>query len=1748
MQRAEIPDADIATLRSLYEEGRYLAAWEHAQSLPPMSSWTGADALVIAGRLLNNIEAPRLAHVLHTRAWRENRSHSEAAYYRALLLLRRFGPLRALRFLDAHGEFKDITAEQRANFLTARASALSVLRDFSRAEALLDEAAAIDGDRPWVWVERSFFLERADRYDDALKSVKKALSLQPWYRPAVQNAAHLLGLLSRDDEALALLREASAKLESASISAQLATLLAEREQHADALVALNRYRSLAVAIEPANLEWWHARMSDAHYKLGDLAAAAEHARGAKNGFHDKIAERLAAPPKDARVVRLPVPFVRQHEMTCAPATLSAICKYWNAPVDHLELARRICYDGTPGHEERNWADENGFVVREFRATWETAVALLDRGVPFTLATVETRSAHLQAIVGYDGIRGTLYIRDPYLKFHSEAIGEAWLSGYAFSGPRAMVLLPKSEAQKLDGIELPEAALYDHRFQLDRALHCHNREEAAKALASLEAAAPADRLTITARRELAWYDGSQPRALSATEELLKLFPDSNNLRWARYTSLRDLARNADRRAWLEELAKGKKPEPFFWRELGDELRADARQRNEARRWLLRALRAQPGDSENIHTYAGLLWDERRFVEATELYRYAACLRDKADYAQRSWFIAARYSRCAENVLAIFRKRVADDGTKSAQPAMTLHWALDALGRDTDANAILETALAQRPDDGVLLLFAADKFARQGQQERASQLLTHAEGKCTRTEWLRTAASINDYRGDLREALRLARLALGENPLDFNVQRNATRLIAEVEGRTAALAQLRDQVALFPFHLPLRRLLIEQLREDGPQASEPAIHDLLAIEPGDAWAMRELALVLSELGRFDEALTLCAAATALEPHEPNCHSVRGRVLLLAARHAEAAEASREAIRLSVDHSHAISNLLECCQDNVARREALAFILSELERQVVLGDGLLGYVRAAYPLLEPAELLANLRAAHAARPDMWHAWSALIGQLCDTHHAVEALPLALEAVERFPLNARLWNDLALVHREKRDFKSEIEALRRAFELSPTWGFTARALSEAHQRLEQYDDAQRVLEEAIAASPLEPANYGYLADLLWRRGRSPRVPELLAHAIRIDPTYGWAWDMLRGCSPPSENHAVELARELTQTRGGEADSWLRLAEMLPDDRLDERLAMLDRALELNPRHLRAHDSRAWLLVAAGRYDDAAAACAPAIFANQVPRSLRARAAWVKAARGNLKGALSDMRKIAETEPDFYWAWECIAEWSDKMGEHEITKDAAGRMARLAPRNAIPLGYLADAEFKLGHHDAALAVLQRAFAIDPSYGFAGFTLFNEHLKKKKAEAAQATLDLLKKHLPGADTTAAEVRLLAAKANGDAAISCFSTLLCIPERDSGALNVAATALFDAGWQNSVESLIEKQLADEKLNTTAAVIWVRCFTHRGAWKRRRILYKLDPSRELTLRAWGIFIEECGERKKTEYIRPLLRKHRALLTANTTLWGQIGFAYVHNNRVRDAAKWFANWRERSDIAPWMLINIVITLRSTNRDDEAFEASRRALQLRRDHTSDTHKLWVAIHISQNGDTNGARFLLDELRYDGLDPFNRSQWAVANAVCAVAETAPERRRTAYEEQMQKLRSADYATLRSNESLRRAARRAVTLIARHAGVSMPYLRGRLARFGRRSPARTDAAPLGGNPAMLFVVVIAIVSAMIRACNFQSPPPNFENNIPTKTPEQWKTKNRTEQDVEEGLRRLRDKKRREILKKNLRLDPNSPQE
>src|SRR5690606_12541744 len=276
--------------------------------------------------------------------------------------------------------------------------------------------------------------------------------------------------------------------------------------------------------------------------------------------------------------------------------------------------------------------------------------------------------------------------------------------------------------------------YDDFYQVQRALEVHDRPTAAAAVARMVERDANHRLTLDARRTLAGYDGDVAQMLAINDQQLSLFPDDDRLKMSRISLLRDLARQDQRLAELRDMCRSIRSDPLLHLQYAQELMNDARQARSAERRLRWVLRRRPNHSYALHALAGVLWDDpARRDQSLQLYRLAASADDKDEYLAMTYFTAARMLGRPGEVLAFLRWRFAEHGVRSADPAMTLFPALEEMDAITEAFAVQEEALARRPDDGALLLHAADARGRYGQFERASELLNAARGRSHEVAW-------------------------------------------------------------------------------------------------------------------------------------------------------------------------------------------------------------------------------------------------------------------------------------------------------------------------------------------------------------------------------------------------------------------------------------------------------------------------------------------------------------------------------------------------------------------------------------------------------------------------------------------------------------------------------------------------------------------------------------------------------------------------------------------------------------------------------------------------------------------------------------------------------------------------------------------------------------------------------------------------------------------------------------------------------
>ena len=1629
----------------LYHRGQMLRAHAAAQAIGPMRKWRGAAARIVAGRLAMNLGAPGAGRTLHRLALREAPNDPEARYYGARAVFERRGPLPLWEMLCRHGELPDAPPRIRADWFALHGHVLGLFRDFETAEKWQARAEELAPDRAWLQVERSTLLEREDKYAEAMAAARRALELHPWYRPGVQAVAHLLQLNDRDREALELLREASVQLENGPIVMQLATLEQELGLHAEARASWERAVELSPLMEKGFRKWIAGRRSDAAYYCGDYATAADLAEQCDHAFFKETAKRLRENNGQGKRAILKVGFVRQHHMTCAPATLSAISRFWSMPAEHLEVAETICYDGTPAHSERSWADQNGYVAREFTVIWDSAVALIDRGVPFTFTTVEPASAHLQAVIGYDAARGTLLIRDPYMRNYGEFLADATFDRYKATGPRGMLLVPKDRAAELlAGIDLPEADLYDALYAVQQALVEHQRDRAREAYERMAEKSPGHRLTYWARRSLASYDSNVTEGLAAIDGLLELFPTDANLRLAKLSYLSVLARRDERLALLKEAVEQKDSDPIFLQYYALELKEDAREHPAAMKMLRRALRFRALEAATFRGLADIHWEQRRTDESVAMYRFAACIQDKDENLVRTYFIASRHLKQTAAAMHLLRDRLARFGRKSSEPVRSLFWAHEQLNQDDQGFRALEDAIGLRPKDADLLLFAATAYARHGKFAKADELMASAKGKTHGMSWLRAAAEIAWTRGQLAEARELWRQIVDAEPLAADAHRMLAQLLAETESPAAALAHLEAAANRFPHNYRITQLWVEWSKEEGPTVSEPIIRRLIAIHPADAWARRELVTALLGQNRAAEALEEAQTAIRLDPSNPSSHFHLGLVLGHQGKLTEAREAFRAAISISVDADYAIYHLIFACDSIAQKKDALAFVQQQLVKQTIFGDGLLAYRAHAREVLDAEELLKALREALEARPDLWHAWSAVSAQLSEMGRLEEAERVANQAGERFPLLPRIWLDVAAVNRAQNQPQVEIAALKTALEINPTWGQAVRQLSEVHERLGHFETSRELLEQAVKTAPLDPYNHGCLADALWKLGRREEALERIQNAVKIEPGYQWAWDALVRWSDELRRPelAGEIARELTTRRAGEARSWIVLARTLrrPED-LDERLAALTKAIELNPRALDAYDLRARLLAEANRFDEAIAACCPVSW-EHLPSRLQARAAWIEAQRGNYADAIAKMRQVVQDDPNMYWAWACLADWYRATGAKEDYLKTAELMTRLWPLEVVPMGYLGEAKLWAGDRDGARQLLRAAMERFPDYDFAAATLFDIEIDDRNRDAAAAALRVLRLHAPGLMTQARGVQFAAHYETGEAAVAALRELAFQETPEAEPLELAARAMADAHMREDVIRVLGEAVQRPNVAPITGGLLVEQLCKLGRWTDARTFVETKIADGEVGRSAGraLFYHLAEGQQKRELDR-LLRARGDLLRRDTELWGWAGYALHSTRQYARAAEWMADWRGRGEQAePWMLVNLAEALRATGRDIEASEIHRHALALAAPPTPRSiHAVWLASDAALAGMWADVNALLARVDDRALRPCHQFLRGLVDAVVAAGpqqRPLPEVRKVL--EDAERL----YPAFRDDRELRIAYRRCVKWLAKlQAGV-----------------------------------------------------------------------------------------------------------
>ncbi|HMR06933.1 MAG TPA: hypothetical protein PKA88_14210, partial [Polyangiaceae bacterium] len=915
-------------------------------------------------------------------------------------------------------------------------------------------------------------------------------------------------------------------------------------------------------------------------------------------------------------------------------------------------------------------------------TWDATVDLCDRGVPFIVDTIQATSAHAQAIVGYDLRRGTLFIRDPYLPTLVEVLAVQFFEQYAAHGPRGFAVVPAEQAARLHGLELPESELYANLERIEAALEVHDRASASAAASELQKQAPGHRLAILGRRALANYDENPFEQLAAADAGLVLFPGEPTWLLQRLSALRANSSSARVAQELEAIHADDSAHPVFRELLAAELSGDARELPRAMRLLRRVARQLRDRSATLTALAECHWTLREFEHSLGLYRLAATLDTTSERAATAFFRANLSLGRAPEGIRFLERRAEQSRKRSSSPDITLFCALEQTDQSVRAFEVLQMALAARPQDGALCRFAARAEARYGNLEHAQELLQRAEPVSPRSEWLRSVAEVAACAGDGDLALQSWREVATLEPLATDAHAAVAQRLLIGHGPDAARDYLVELAARFPENVALQTLLAEHLSGSDPNHALTALEHLVALEPAHAWAHRELALTLSKLKSFERARQHAQQALALEPSNPSGPLVLGRVAEFSGDREGARAQYQRAMQLDADSGLALSAvvgmlggsgevvaLLEDCYDRVLRESRT-------------GDGVFAWFSAALGHFEPIELARRAKNARIQRADLFASWCVGADTSYGTRPAA-AVAVAKEMTERFPLLPGAWLGLARASDASGQESKSVAALERAIEINPAFLPPTLDLCTVLERRADMVGALHVLDRALRHAPLDVTLLVQKASLLKRVGRRDEALATLRSAIDADPRAPAPWELLTELADAAT--AVKLIANVLEHRAWDTDAWLRFAQAKAQNDVDGALVALDRAIELEPHRVEAHDLRVMIAARTGRRSQALEACRPEHFGEDVPAELRGREAWVWAQFGEVQRAIVLMDAVLEDYPDYAWGHQQLADWAEATDDGPRELRAAEALARLHARSAIARGYLASALEKAG-------------------------------------------------------------------------------------------------------------------------------------------------------------------------------------------------------------------------------------------------------------------------------------------------------------------------------------------------------------------------------------------------------------------------------------------------------------------------------
>jgi hypothetical protein len=264
---------------------------------------------------------------------------------------------------------------------------------------------------------------------------------------------------------------------------------------------------------------------------------------------------------------------------------------------------------------------------------------------------------------------------------------------------------------------------------------------------------------------------------------------------------------------------------------------------------------------------------------------------------------------------------------------------------------------------------------------------------------------------------------------------------------------------------------------------------------------------------------------------------------------------------------------------------------------------------------------------------------------------------------------------------------------------------------------------------------------------------------------------------------------------------------------------------------------------------------------------------------------------------------------------------------------------------------------------------------------------------------------------------------------------------ARDAFAKSGGSRALAEAFAAAAAGPEGPTRAALLWVEWLGKERDFRAcDAVLATLRDRPAARKEALASYVRALRGASDKKRLAKLLGREREALRGDDFLWGLAGHALsLHDDAA--AARWLADWRSRRT-SPWVLNATVLALRMVGEDAQAVAASRHALTLERDHTTDCHRAWLAVEEAIDGRVEAAEELARDVEApEDCRTFYQGLVELVQAVLVVRRAGSSDRDAALAEARRHLAAADHRCAGSaNRHYRRLRARAVNVIARERG------------------------------------------------------------------------------------------------------------